>query len=211
MLLRRAFLPNQAYPGRRAQAENDSKAMKITPRKTARSLLTLIALLLAGPLYGTDPDSMLNYRVYSDRLSSSGQPTEEQLQAVADNGFERVIYLALSDHERALAHEDLVVESLGMDYVHIPIVWTAPSRADFDAFVAIMQSAPEKKTLVHCALNFRASSLIFLYRVLYLQVPQDEALEDLQGVWSPNATWQAFIFATLEDHGVSPHCDACFW
>jgi protein tyrosine phosphatase (PTP) superfamily phosphohydrolase (DUF442 family) len=185
--------------------------MKTSIRRSVPGVLAIAALLLVKPLYAADLADLLNYRAYSETLSSSGQPSEKQLRAVSQRGFERVIYLALSDHERALEHEDRVVTSLGMDYLHIPIVWAAPSRADFDAFLALMQIAPEQKTLVHCALNFRASSLIFLYRVLYLNVPQDEALEDLQGVWKPNATWQAFIFETLEQHGVSPHCEACLW
>jgi protein tyrosine phosphatase (PTP) superfamily phosphohydrolase (DUF442 family) len=174
-------------------------------------LVAFALALLFQPALGQDDGGILNYRAYSPSLSSAGQPTVAQLEQAAQNGFERVVYLAYSDHDRALPHQDRIVEDLGMEYVHLPVLWSAPARADFDAFVAVMQSAPEKKTLVHCELNFRASSLTFLYRVLHLDVPLYEALDDLQAIWIPNATWQAYLFAVLEAHGVAPDCDACMW
>ena len=44
-----------------------------------------------------------NFRQYSPSFASAGQPTREQLQAVADNGFERVIYIAFHQQSQRLA------------------------------------------------------------------------------------------------------------
>jgi hypothetical protein len=74
-----------------------------------------------------------------------------------------------------------------------------------------MSQAPELKTLVHCQVNFRASSFSFLYRVLHQDVPMGQAKDDLDSVWVPNETWRKLIFAILEENGRSPHCDACLW
>jgi hypothetical protein len=122
-----------------------------------------------------------------------------------------VVFLAFSDHHESIANEDRIVKELGMDYVQIPIEWDAPTNSDFYLFAGSMEREPEKKTLVHCEVNFRASSFSFLYRVLYLNVPMEQAKDDLNSVWVPNSTWRSLIFNILEENGRSPHCDGCLW
>ena len=179
------------------------------------ALFALVAChpLLAGSNAMAAPpvEDVVNYREYSATLSSSGQPTRTQLDAFADAGFERVVFLAFSDHDESLANEDRVVKELGMQYAQIPVDWEAPTVSDFNMFAGLMERAPGKKTLVHCQVNFRASAFSFLYRVLYRDVPIDVAKEDLNGVWVPNETWREFIFAVFEAYGRSPDCDSCLW
>lgn len=158
-----------------------------------------------------DLDNISNYREYTETYSSAGQPTAKQLEAIAANGFERVIYLAFTNQASSLPNEDYLAKQLGMEYVHIPVDWETPAKNDFDLFAAVLKQQPEKKTLVHCQVNFRASTFSFLYRVLYRDVPVEDAKEDMNSVWSPNETWQNLIFEVLEDNGVSPHCDVCDW
>ena len=172
--------------------------------------MTLI-LLGAEAAGAAGPDTIINYREYSASLASSGQPTRSQFPALREAGFERVVFLAFTDHDESVPNEDRIVTGLGMDYVQIPIDWEAPSRSDFRAFAGVMRQEPQKKTLVHCQVNFRASSFSFLYRVLYQEVDMAEAKDDLDSVWVPNDTWRRFIFDVLEENGRSPHCDACLW
>ena len=156
-------------------------------------------------------DDIISYRQYSDALSSSGQPTKRQIRALKDAGFERIVFLAFSDHDESIADEDRVVKNLNMEYVQIPIEWEAPGKSDFYLFAGGMKQAPKKKTLVHCEVNFRASAFSFLYRVLYENVPMDQAKDDMESVWVPNDTWRKLIFSILEENGHSPDCDACLW
>ena len=152
-----------------------------------------------------------NYREYSATYSSSGQPTNEQLQLLQSEDFERIIYLAFSNNEGAIVDEDVVVKELGMDYVHIPVTWDQPTASDFYMFAGAMQREPDRKTLLHCQVNFRASAFSFLYRVLYEDVPMADAKADMNSVWVPNETWQKLMFEILEENGKSPHCDDCLW
>jgi protein tyrosine phosphatase (PTP) superfamily phosphohydrolase (DUF442 family) len=177
------------------------------------ALLAVAALLFDSPsgAAGDDLDDIVNYREYSPLLSSSGQPTRAQLASIRDAGFERVVFLAFSDHDESLEHEDRLVRELGMEYAQIPVIWDAPSSDDFHHFAGLMRDASPKKTLVHCQVNFRASTFSFLYRVLYGGVPMSSAKDDLNTVWVPNATWRALIFEVLEDSGRSPDCDDCLW
>ncbi len=182
--------------------------MKISP--SGRLLGAFLALTLAAGARAELAD-IPNYREYSEQFASAGQPSEDQLAEVRDAGFERVVYIAFSNSGDALPEEDQIVRDLGMDYVHIPVVWNEPRADDFGSFAAIMQQAPDRKTLLHCQVNFRASAFSFLYRVLYEDVPVAEAKADMNSVWEPNEIWRDFIFGVLESHGVSPDCPGCSW
>jgi protein tyrosine phosphatase (PTP) superfamily phosphohydrolase (DUF442 family) len=182
----------------------------------SRSVFGIVAagclvLVAAEAASASGVGDIVNHVEYSATLSSSGQPTEAQLESVADAGYGRVVFLAFSDHDESLANEDRLVKELGMEYAHIPVDWNAPRIGDFEMFAGLMERDPGTKTLVHCQVNFRASTFSFLYRVLYQGVPLDEAKDDLNNVWVPNDTWRIFIFDVLEEYGRSPDCDSCLW
>ena len=154
---------------------------------------------------------IVNYREYSPQFSSSGQPTAGQLKAVSEAGFKRVIYLAFSDNHTAIEAEDRVVKKLGMDYVHIPVDFENPTLEDFEDFAAVINRDREKRTLLHCQINLRASSFSFLYRVIYGGVPMAKAKQDLDAIWVPDKVWYRFIVDVLKQHGLSQECDECDW
>lgn len=168
-------------------------------------------LVLPGIAVSAELSEIRNYKEYSPLFSSSGQPSEEQLEAARAAGFERVAYIAFSDSRGAIGNEDTIVKELGMDYVQVPVIWDAPTVSDFYAFAGAMQREPDKKTLLHCQANYRASAFAFLYRVLYLDVPIAEAKADMNSIWTPNETWRDLIFAVLRDNGISPDCAGCDW
>ena len=96
--------------------------------------------------------------------------------------MQRVVYRAFADHETSLANEDRVVRDLGMAFVQVPVVWANPTVEDFRLFAAIMAQGGDQKTLVHCQVNWRASSFSFLYRVIHENVPMDDAVVDLTSI-----------------------------
>lgn len=180
--------------------------------KNRLDVLVLIGLCTCSPLAAAQSlGDITNYREYSPSFASAGQPTEAQLAQVKDAGFERIVYIAFSTDGNAIANEDKLVRDLGMDYLHIPVVWNAPTVADFESFAAVMQRDPDRKTLLHCQVNMRASAFAFLYRVLYEDVPVAVAKADMNTVWAPNEIWRELIFDVLQAHGVSPDCAGCNW
>ncbi|MDX1481837.1 MAG: protein tyrosine phosphatase family protein [Woeseiaceae bacterium] len=178
--------------------------------RSALLLLHVAAIALAAHAEAAVED-IVNFRAYSPGFASAGQPTAEQLGELADAGFERIVYIAYSDQRSALEHEDRRVKELGMEYVHIPVDWEAPTAADFSLIAAAIEQAPARKTLLHCQVNYRASAFAFLYRVLYEGVPIAAAKADMNGVWAPNETWRSLIFDVLEANGVPPDCEGCDW
>ena len=154
-----------------------------------------------APLSKNAPLSLLNEIQYSPNLTTAGQPPEEQFRVLAEAGFQRVIFLAFTDHKNTVKNEDRVAKNAGLEFVHVPVAWDAPTRDDFDTFAAVMRAT--EKTLVHCEVNFRASVFGFLYQVIYLGTPVEEAWSLLTRIWIPNETWETFIVSVLTDKGIA--------
>jgi len=151
-------------------------------------------------------ESIVRYARLSDSLATAGQPTEAQLEAVAAAGFEVVINLALHDDARySLQDERATVALLGMWYVHIPVQFAAPTRADLVAFFAAMEHAGERRVFVHCAHNQRVPVFLALYRIARQGWSQAAALAAMRELWQPDATWEKFIAQSLPDEVASPH------
>jgi protein tyrosine phosphatase (PTP) superfamily phosphohydrolase (DUF442 family) len=156
-------------------------------------------------------EGITNFRQYSATFASAGQPNADQLQAIADQGFERIVYIAFTNNTNALPDEDQIVKGLGMEYMQVPVDFSNPLPDDFYAFADSMQRNTGKKTLLHCQVNARATAFSFLYRVLYEDVPVAEAKEDMNTVWQPNEVWRDFIFEVMAQNDKDPNCEGCDW
>lgn len=138
----------------------------------------------------------------SPRLVTSGQPTRATLEGLGARGFGGVIYLAPSTVPDAVPDEAAIVERQGLRYVNIPIPFNKPTNADFDAFVSALNGMKDRQVLVHCQVNMRGSSMVFLYRVIAGKESPEVAYEAVTQVWTPNGVWKQFIVDQLHRHGV---------
>ena len=183
--------------------------------KFLSSLLILTPLLAgsANAVEEADPAlaEITNFRQYSSTFASSGQPSREQFSTIAENGFERIVYIAFTNNQNALPDADLVVKGLGMEYMQVPVDFNNPLPSDFYAFADSMRRNTDKKTLLHCQVNARATAFSFLYRVIYADVPVAQAKADMNTVWQPNEVWRDFIFTVLAENAISPDCEDCDW
>ncbi|MFO0589553.1 MAG: protein tyrosine phosphatase family protein [Polyangiaceae bacterium] len=141
---------------------------------------------------------IVNVRFVGERIGSSGQPTEAQLADIAAAGYRAVINLALHDDPRySLKDERGTVEALGMEYVHIPVVFTAPKLDEVVRFFDAMDANKDRKVWVHCAANYRVSVFLGIYRVIREGCGRDEAFAQLRSLWEPNEVWRDFIEKAL--------------
>ena len=138
------------------------------------------------------------YRQIDGRLSTSGQPSIKQLEAIADAGFQTIINLALHDDPRySLPDEPGVVTGLGLKYIHIPVQFSTPKTAELQAFFDALAEDSSKMIWVHCAANIRVSAFLGLYRVIKQGWKQDEAFALMHELWVPDQVWSTFISTTL--------------
>lgn len=147
----------------------------------------------------TNPiEDIYNYLKLSDSVATAGQPTEAQLSVIKEAGYQVVVNLALPESPNAVPHEPAIVESQGMQYVHIPVVWENPTLEDVARFFAAMEGNADRPVFVHCAANMRVSAFMYLYRLIHQGMSDEQANRDLHRIWIPNDTWQEFIQQVIE-------------
>jgi protein tyrosine phosphatase (PTP) superfamily phosphohydrolase (DUF442 family) len=139
----------------------------------------------------TPASEIAQWRRIDARITTSGQPTVEQLADIAALGVRHVVDLALHTHEKALPDERATVAALGMRYSHIPVEFAAPTEEDFDRFCAVM--AGTEPVHVHCIVNARVSAFVYRYRRDVLGVDEEQAREALEAIWTPEGVWADFI------------------
>ncbi|MED5413147.1 MAG: protein tyrosine phosphatase family protein [Pseudomonadota bacterium] len=182
---------------------------KLVPVIMSVSIFSSVSLALEEPAPALS--EVINFRQYSDRFASAGQPTREQYQSIAEEGFERVVYIAFTNNPNALSDADQVVKELGMEYMQVPVDFSNPLPDEFYAFADYMERNRDKKTLLHCQVNARATAFSFLYRVIYDDVSIMDAKTDMNTVWQPNEVWRDFIFEVLAQNNIDPECAGCDW
>jgi protein tyrosine phosphatase (PTP) superfamily phosphohydrolase (DUF442 family) len=139
----------------------------------------------------------------SASLTTSGQPSAGALAQLGALGVGGVIYLAPESVASAVAGEADILARQGVRYVNIPIPFDHPTQADFEAFRSAMARLADRPVWVHCQINLRASSMVFLHRVIVGHEPPELAYEAVVKVWSPDGPWHRFIVDTLRQHGVA--------
>ena len=140
-----------------------------------------------------DPDAIYHWRRLDDRITTSGQPTEEQLADIQALGVRHVINLGLHTHEKALPDEAGNVARLGMEYIHIPVDFQDPTERDFQQFCAVMAQLKDVPVHVHCIANYRVSAFFYRYRRDVLGMDEARARAEMDAVWRPQGVWEAFI------------------
>jgi protein tyrosine phosphatase (PTP) superfamily phosphohydrolase (DUF442 family) len=143
---------------------------------------------------------IFNYWYYDEKLTSSGMPTAEQVKLIAEAGRQLVINLAPHDSHNAIPNEAELVNSLGMEYINIPVTWRTPEPETLPRFMDAMDANKDKKIHVHCEANYRASSFIMMYRVLRLGWKKEDAIPIMERIWNPEdfPVWQKFIDEALK-------------
>ena len=137
--------------------------------------------------------SIYNYLQINPNLATSGQPAAHQFNSIKAAGYCKIINLAPPDADNAIQDEANILANIGIDYINIPVDFSAPSTQDFQRFVKHMQGPSDQKIWVHCAANMRASCFIFKYRTAILGVNLSIAEADLKQIWRPNKVWKSFI------------------
>ncbi len=146
-----------------------------------------------------DLNEIYHFLPINETLLTSGQPTQEQFGWLPALGVKTIINLALPTSSNALADEAGLVISLGMEYIHIPVIWENPTKENLDKFFTAMENQGSQKILVHCAANMRVSAFIALYRILRLGWEREKAFREVYPIWDPlkDPVWGKFIETVL--------------
>ncbi len=169
-----------------------------------RPLAFALTIAATQTVFGQVPRLVApNVVIVSPHLVTSGQPSADALSDLKSLGFEAVIYLAPPTVSDAVRDEQLIVARQGLTFINIPIKFDNPTDADFETFSSILQGLGDRKILIHCQVNLRASSMVFLYRAIVLKENPRVAYEAVAGVWVPDGPWRRLIESQLRKHKVA--------
>ncbi|MBK0392333.1 protein tyrosine phosphatase family protein [Ramlibacter algicola] len=161
--------------------------------------MALLLLATAPRAQGIDAPNVVPV---TELLVTSGQPTADALSRLGAAGFQAVIYLAPSTVHSAVQEEPALLAKQGIEFVQIPIPFATPSAGHFRTVTAALQRLKDKKVLVHCEVNMRASSMVFLHRVVTLKDEPASAFAFVTRVWSPRGPWRTLIEEQLRESGI---------
>lgn len=174
--------------------------------------LTLTLTMMLGLILTTvgasfaDIQSTRNFYAFSDRLLTAGQPSESALKNASKDGIEVVINLVPPSESIFNPEEEKILTAQGIEYVHLPVNWREPDPADLEKFLQVMKRAGDKKVLVHCWANARASAFAYAHRVSQAPDTQSSEWDRLRNVWSTvagynldkDSVWMSY----LKEHAV---------
>ena len=135
-----------------------------------------------------------NYHRVKGFFDTSGQPSKEQLELIAREGYKAVINLAPNSLiESSVFNEKEILSNANVEFIHIPVDFKQPKQENFDEFVAQVLKFKNEKIWIHCAANMRVSAFVYKYRREILNLPHNEIVDDLKTVWIPNKNWRSFL------------------
>ncbi|MEP2978214.1 MAG: protein tyrosine phosphatase family protein [Lentilitoribacter sp.] len=142
-----------------------------------------------------------NYYEFSPNVLTAGQPSKEQLETVSADGIEVVINLVPKNESIYNPQQQVILERQGVEHIHVPVNWSRPKTSELTSFLKAMNEVGDRKVLVHCWANARASALVYAHLVLQSPETKVEEFENLKRVWTDvagynldrNKTWQNFL------------------
>ena len=161
-----------------------------------KHLFIIILLLSAEPVFSQDSVSFpvkldatgfLEVFAKVDNIYISGQPDEASFQKLKSEGVTTVVNLRtekeMSNRENVPFDEKALVDSLGMDYVHIPLGGTeSPYTNEALIKFANALNNAEGKVLLHCTVGRRASHMWAAYLIQFKGFSPDKAIEHAKAI-----------------------------
>lgn len=142
----------------------------------------------------TNIKKIYNYHRVKGLFDTSGQPSKEQLELIAREGYKAVINLAPNSLiESSVFNEKEILSNANVEFIHIPVDFKQPKQENFDEFVAQVLKFKNEKIWIHCAANMRVSAFVYKYRKEILNLSHHEIIDDLKTIWIPNKNWRSFL------------------
>ena len=142
--------------------------------KRGQKTTILIGLMLIATVWavGEEKETPIidipNAVVIGEGILGGGQPEENALRAAADKGYRTIVNLRGPDEKGPFENEEKLVQSLGMDYVALPILGGGSLNEDNAKLLADILAKPSAlPAMVHCASGNRVG-LLFAMKGFYV-------------------------------------------
>jgi uncharacterized protein (TIGR01244 family) len=150
-------------------------------------LLALACITLLAPaVHGEEADKMgptygiANARFPVPGVMTAGQPTGDQLQLLAEEGYHTIIDLRPAEEPHGF-DEPAAAKDNGLAYVNVPVTPATLDQATLDRFLGAMRGA-RKPVIVHCSTASRVGALFYAWLVLEQKETPARALEKAKAI-----------------------------
>jgi uncharacterized protein (TIGR01244 family) len=133
------------------------------------------ALAAAATAADTETFGIPNATFPEPGVMAAGQPTGEQIQLLAEEGYKTLIDLRAPAEPHGVPEPEAARQN-GMAYVNIPITLDTLGHATIDRFLEAMETA-QRPILLHCSSSNRVGALYYAWLVLEKGVSPQEALK----------------------------------
>jgi protein tyrosine phosphatase (PTP) superfamily phosphohydrolase (DUF442 family)/YHS domain-containing protein len=123
------------------------------------------AQCVPAPQAPADPGPIRNFLRVNADFCTGGQPRPEHLSKLKAEGVTTIINLRTPGEHRA-AEEEALARELGLRYINIPVVYTAPKDEQADEFLRVTDDAKNRPAFIHCTAAIRVGAFWMIRRVL---------------------------------------------
>jgi uncharacterized protein (TIGR01244 family) len=109
--------------------------------------------------------SIRNFLHINNDFCTGGQPRPEEFEKLKAARVRVVINLRTPGEHRA-AEEEEMVKQLGLRYINIPVVFTAPKEEQADEFLRVTDDPANRPAFIHCTSAIRVGAFWMIRRVL---------------------------------------------
>ncbi len=110
------------------------------------------------------------------KITTGGQPTPAHLAALHEAGVDIVLDLRDPMEARPF-NESATAESLGMEYVNVPVTPATMTDSTLDRIIGLLRGAGERQVFIHCGSANRVGGALIPYFVLDFGMDEDEAVQ----------------------------------
>lgn len=106
-----------------------------------------------------------NFAKVSPILFRGGQPSAKALQQLKDSGVKTIINLRAEGD--STKKEEALAKKIGLNYVHIPLLFTAPPIPTVVKFLQVVNNPENQPCFVHCRQGAdRTGMMVGIYNIL---------------------------------------------
>lgn len=137
-----------------------------------------------------------------DAVVACGGATEvSALDGLKQDGFKTVINLRMAAEQGANIEENRAkAQSLGLNYVHIPLSGSAPDTKAVDLFLATIADKSNQPVFIHCASASRVGAMWMVKRTLQDGWPIEKAADEAKLIGLRSAPLEQFARDYIASH-----------
>jgi uncharacterized protein (TIGR01244 family) len=150
--------------------------------------LLAVCILVAAQAKGPETYGISAAAFPEPGVMTAGQPTGEQVQLLAEDGYKTILDLRTPAEPRGFDEIEAARQN-GLAYVNVPVSLATLDQATIDLFLAAMKKA-QKPVIIHCSTADRVGALWYAWLILEKGKSTAAALDRAKaaGLRSPELT-----------------------